>query len=848
MSVLPTKEDPSPSFKPKATSKTRLAIFGALTSAAAFLLLAPASRRSLVDNTLNFSGAGRHSTPGFCADTSPIPTTAPRDNVWKNFDVQEAVAIRQWLWEYKDLNGHGFNLTSELAATDLDNSISLIENFAPPKAEVLEYFDNDGTSPGRFAKIVLMLGAASPPSIGQYLLGPLPTPISTLSLSAAALELAPLRHIYTNPDVPYTGRIYAQNGSYLQEFISQMLAPLRNATLELLGGVVHGPVQAAAVGLEEPALVFGGTTPFSYDGSFRRTWIQLKGNAPGSFLKALDMYFYVDMTSMKASEWYLIRMVYNRQMFATTAEFLEAYSNGTLKRSSPPDTPTVDEESWATRARRGRKRDLDERAGPRQVSFNGPRYRVDKDSQWVSWMGWSFYLSFARDMGMSLWDVRFRGERILYEVAPQEALAVYSGSNPHQGSTVFLDGGFGMGTATWGLILGYDCPYDSLLLPAITHTASGTILQQDAICVFERDSGKPLSRHTGYMTREMGAMKGYELLVRTISTVGNYDYLFDYTFQLDGTMEVRISASGYLQGAWWDDAENSYGTKIRDTYMGSIHDHVINYKFDFDIAGTRNSLMAISLENEVVQQPWFDDDWGEEHQQKIVRKMIRNESDALLDYPKNYEGVYAIVNEEELNRWGYPRGYAIHPGVSPIHMTNLDSKRTKHNANFAKHHLAVSRRKDSEPSSSSMWNINLPGAPPVNFYKFFDGESLEQEDLTAWVNLGMHHIPRAEDSPMTLTNLATSSVLLAPFNFNDWDPAMESMNAILINVPEPGDSWTADENGVEIEYCLPPRVGKFNYHGMNTFEKDGTPGQPLRVHEMRQQAESYHAIFAASEL
>lgn len=79
-----------------------------------------------------------------------------------------------------------------------------------------------------------------------------------------------------------------------------------------------------------------------------------------------------------------------------------------------------------------------------------------------------------------------------------------------------------------------------------------------------------------------------------------------------------------------------------------------NYKFDFDIAGTRNSLMAISLENEVVEQPWFDDDWGRDvHQQKIVRTMVRNESDALLDYPKNYEGLYAIVNEEELNRWGY---------------------------------------------------------------------------------------------------------------------------------------------------------------------------------------------------
>ncbi|KAJ7644759.1 amine oxidase catalytic domain-containing protein [Roridomyces roridus] len=859
MSVLPTAKDDrhlAPDETHSLKTRRRLLALGALTAAAAALVLlaiAPTPRLSL-----NQSFHLEHSaTPGRCADAAPLAATAPHQNVWKNFDVQEATAIRQWLWAYRGLDGHGFNLTSGIAATEFDNCILLIENFTPSKAEVLEYLDQDGASPERFAKVFLSLGAVSPPSLEQYLLGPLPTPISSLSLSAASLQLQPLKHIFTNPDIPYTARLYPMNMTYVEDFVLDLIAPLHNATQDLLGGTVVGGRFPGPGNTEPetgvPDLVFGASTPFSYDGTFRRMWFQLKQNTPGSYLKALDMYFYIDFTAMDPKEWYLIRMVYNRQVFKNTDEFIEAYRNGTLKRSKAPDVPPTSETTWADRARRGAPRDLDDRAGPRQVSFNGPRYRVDKAEQWVSWMGWSFYLSFARDMGLSLWDVKFRGERILYEVAPQEALAVYSGSDPHQGSTVFLDGGFGMGSATRALIVGYDCPHEAQLLPSIVHTVSGTALQEGAICVFERDSGKPLSRHTGYLKNEMGAIKGYELIVRTISTVGNYDYLFDYTFQLDGTMEVRVSASGYLQGAWWDDAENDYGTKIRDTYMGSLHDHVINYKLDFDIAGTRNSLLAVTLENEVVNQPWFDgvedDDWAEEvHQQKIVRTMVRNESDALLNYPPNLEGLYAIVNEEETNRWGYPRGYAIHPGVSPIHLTNLESKRTRNNVNFAKHHLAVSRRKDSEPKSSSMWNINLPGAPPVDFYKFFDGESLEQEDLTVWLNLGMHHIPRAEDSPMTLTNIATSSVFLTPFNFNDWDPAMESMNAVLVNVPEPGEEWSADENGVESEYCLPPRVGRFDYRPPTTFEEDGTPGSPLRVHEMRQQAESYHAIFAATEL
>ena len=72
--------------------------------------------------------------------------------------------------------------------------------------------------------------------------------------------------------------------------------------------------------------------------------------------------------------------------------------------------------SWATRERLGVPRDLDHLAGPRTVSFSGLRFRVDRKTQYVSWMGWGMYLGFDRDMGMSLWDVRFRNERLLYEV------------------------------------------------------------------------------------------------------------------------------------------------------------------------------------------------------------------------------------------------------------------------------------------------------------------------------------------------------------------------------------------------------------------------------------------------
>lgn len=102
-------------------------------------------------------------------------------------------------------------------------------------------------------------------------------------------------------------------------------------------------------------------------------------------------------------------------MFPSVESFLQAFHNGTLKRQANPPDRTEDV-SWSTRKRRGSQLDLDHLPGPRSVSFAGLRFRVDKELQYISWMGWGLFLGFNRDMGVSLWDVRFRGERIIYEV------------------------------------------------------------------------------------------------------------------------------------------------------------------------------------------------------------------------------------------------------------------------------------------------------------------------------------------------------------------------------------------------------------------------------------------------
>ena len=47
--------------------------------------------------------------------------------------------------------------------------------------------------------------------------------------------------------------------------------------------------------------------------------------------------------------------------------------------------------------------------------------------------------------------------------------------------------------------------------------------------------------------------------------------------------------------------------------------HLTADKIDFDVAGRENSFMAVSLEMEDKDEPWFDDDWGTVGDQTLLR-------------------------------------------------------------------------------------------------------------------------------------------------------------------------------------------------------------------------------------
>ena len=61
------------------------------------------------------------------------------------------------------------------------------------------------------------------------------------------------------------------------------------------------------------------------------------------------------------------------------------------------------------------------------------------------------------------------------------------------------------------------------------NTSSYGFTKPNSICLFEFDADYPIQRH-GYQSNT----KNIYLVVRTVTTVGNYDYMLTYEFYMDG--------------------------------------------------------------------------------------------------------------------------------------------------------------------------------------------------------------------------------------------------------------------------------------------------------------------------
>ncbi|WWC90477.1 uncharacterized protein L201_005413 [Kwoniella dendrophila CBS 6074] len=492
----------------------------------------------------------------------------------------------------------------------------------------------------------------------------------------------------------------------------------------------------------------------------------------GETLLPQGIYMQFDITGRDKSKWALLGVLYGDEYYTSIDDFRTAWQSPDFKKYTPNMGGR-----WVETDPTGEGLPLEDRPPPMSVQPGGQRFKVDNHNKYVEWMDFSFYLTFTRDTGMRLYDIRFQGQRIIYELGLQEAIAHYAGNDPVQSGTSYLDSFYGFGPYAFSQVPGYDMPIYAHCLNTSFHASELSKSHRCGISIFETEVNHPIQRHS--TQSYVSVTKNIALIVRSISTIGNYDYIFDYNFYLDGTIETVVRASGYIQTAYY--AKNDdYGYHIHDGLSGSMHDHILNYKVDFDILGTSNTMVKHVFEPVEVQYKWHKSPRNTMH---IVRKEVESEDDSKMNWSHNAQEQVLVVNKDATNQFGEPRGYKIMPsrGGAGIHLTIVNSNNLLNSAAFATNAYYVTKYKDNEMRSASAWNNYDTANPLINFDKFFDGDRLVQEDLVLWFNLGMHHVPHTGDLPNTVFTTAQSGMILTPHNYLSGDPSRQSIQQIRID-------------------------------------------------------------------
>ncbi|XP_059150262.1 putative amine oxidase [copper-containing] [Physella acuta] len=715
----------------------------------------------------------------------------------------EMTELRKFL--EKDPNIRAANTST---ATVSSSFIYMADLYLPKKSEVLKFLDSMGKQPARYARVMMNRGDLDPPVIEEYVCGPLP--------SVKSCDLLKIRN-RRNP-VEFSFRLIREPFSPLNRPFNQMefdaiydyiWEPLETK----IGHILRESYNASITGCDDDptdCLTYNpiplGTGLLSNINQ-RRMWLFAMYNIPFYVLHPLDFGVLCNLEGSDPSKWTVDMLWYAGQMYNTVDDLVaghKAKTIPTVKVVKPKET----NELFSTLHRRGQPLPKKPQRAPIQVEPDGKRYSLKHRK--VEYMGWTFNFRMSALTGPSLYDVRFKGERIAYELGLAEISVFYSGGAPLSQITNYVDSGVLLGSHSKSMVPGGDCPEFSTLVNQTfwsQHQDEPGVFDA-TFCLFEINNGYPIRRHSSY-EKEAGSFYGgmldSVLTLRSALTIGNYDYIIDFIFHQNGVVEARLMSTGYIQSSFYSDLEKSYGFKLEKSLTGSVHHHMAHFKADLDVGGTSNRYETLDIVNEVVS---IRENPGMMYQQtKYTRNLKKTEREAVYDYNFHTPKYLVVHNEAKKSKFNELKGYRIQlNGIS--HNLLPRDRGNEGTIPWARHQMVVTRHKDDEIWSSSNYGMFDGLDPVVNFTKFYDDdEDIVDQDLVFWLTGGMHHIPHTEDLPVTPTVGNHLTFFLLPYNYFDECPSMGSRDAMYIKHIDPRDPTkgvTVDRNGNSKLQCVIP--------------------------------------------
>eukprot|EP01026_Neomeris_dumetosa_P012707 TRINITY_DN1442_c0_g1_i1.p1 TRINITY_DN1442_c0_g1~~TRINITY_DN1442_c0_g1_i1.p1 ORF type:complete len:922 (-),score=128.35 TRINITY_DN1442_c0_g1_i1:373-3138(-) len=773
-----------------------------------------------------------------------------------------------------------------------EDQICIIEAYPVPKEEALEYLDRNGTRPHQYALVTIARGSRKVPDVVEFKVGPLPIN-----------ENSTLVQLTVDGAIPWKKHPYFLNQlAYQTDLVNQVAYNLREIFKHATGGFCIPFYPFLGQGkpgeecglenrfrwLEHPVLNSRGRRLGRIFFHFQP---DVERHGDGMNLHPVPITFVIDSSDPNYTNWRISDFVYCDQgPFKTVQELLYRFRSGSIHRCQPAlewgaskDSPQIgalsdlavnnsnnnnyndnknltydsrwsDLYSDSIYSLHG-KSPSDGQPQPRSFMPKGARFRILGDSttgRRVQWLDWEVHIVLKPRTAIALYDVKFKGERIAYEIALQEQYVAYGGYGG-MGQLMYLDSYFMLGSSASMLKKGYDCPEHAVYLPVQKVTPMfSTFVQNDTICIFEADGQIPLWRHYQSFANEVFAGRNTYLVVRLVLTIENYDYMYSLALRQDGSIHVKIDMNGFVSTSFFDPQGGSWrsgnmGTRIHKYAFANLHDHLSSFKVDLDVKGQKNSFLRYiersgtyseainqysqfldespdesylaqkvgfiqTIENEVentlgftpIQElsPFITGNnidflsskevdeldekysdvsprWFENQQTKFMQMQIqKKELGMKLSYDR--PSIFQFINEEHIDKWGNPKGIQI-KFDSTVGQVLPDNHPYLKAAPWTKYHIAVTKRKEAEQYvMSTQYDWYLPDTPIVSLNDYLNGENIRQQDLVAWIMVGVQHLPRTEDVPVV--SAISTGFHIEPRNYFDHMPGINGFEDLDINI------------------------------------------------------------------
>ena len=411
----------------------------------------------------------------------------------------------------------------------------------------------------------------------------------------------------------------------------------------------------------------------------------------------------------------------------------------------PPTTPEPSSTSWPTLPR---------------VS-GGPRV----DGHFISWRRWRFHVALRPREGLVLYGVGFddgtRVRGVLYRASLSEMAVPYG--DPAAGwyfRNSFDVGEIGMGPGAATLQPGVDCPANATMVDAVIANDRAVRQLPRSIAVFERDAG--FAWKHGRDTR-----RARELVVLSVSRLGNYDYGFEWSFHEDGTIAHRVLLTGVMTpkaiqpGAHGDSLAHLVAPGVAAVH----HQHFFNYRLDLDVDGAAPNQIEETETHALAAGPGNSHGGGFAMQTRV----LENEQLARRPLDSHTSRRWRVVNPAIRNALGEPTGYELVPGTNADPFA-AEGSPIRRRAGFLDAAVWATAYADSERYAAGDYPNQSTGGEGLTRWTAAN-RPLTGGDIVVWYTLGITHNPRPEDWPVMPVH--EGGFRLQPAGFFDRNPVLD---------------------------------------------------------------------------